>query len=236
MKPIEKIINRYTWLYAKDEDSVDGCEVNTHPFNWNWWSQDNRLQNVLEIKKSGFYVDRACGFHIHLSKVWFSRQHRIRMAKLFYANPGFIERISQRRKARSRKDWTLFKNAANPWLLDEMKRCSTGKDLEFLEGRDFNDPEMCRRIVDNVYEERHVALNFCNKNTIEVRIFQSTLNKGLIQAYLEFALASSLYTRQVRFEDVSVSGLKRYVKQNATRFPHLHCSRLLSSCLYTWQS
>ena len=232
-KQVEQIINKYPWLYAKDEYDIKGCEINTHPFNWNWWVKTLAIDYIHDIKKAGLYVDRRCGFHIHLSKAWFSRQHLIRMAKLFYANPEFIEHVSQRRKAKSLKDWTLFKNAANPWLMDEIKRDSTGEDLKDLEGRDFNDSKMCRRIVDNVYEERHIALNFCPKDTIEVRIFQGTLNPILIQAYLEFCLACALYTKTVRFSDVSVPGLKEFA--NSPLFPNLQSSHLMYKCLYSWR-
>lgn len=232
---VQHVINEHPYLYAKDESSVNGCEINTHPFNWNWWLKNNGIKYIDELRGDEIYVDRACGFHIHLSKAWFSRQHQIRMAKLFYANPKFIEHISQRVKARSGKDWTLFKNAANPWLMDEIKRCSTAQDLADLKGRDFNDKEMCRRIVDNVYEERHIALNFCPKDTIEVRIFQSTLNPILIQAYLEFCLACALYTKGVRFEDVSISGLKDFIRLRAGLFPNLRRSHLLYKCLFSWR-
>jgi len=233
-RDVEHIINRYPHLYAKDESSVDGCEINTHPFNWNWWLRNNGIQYVNEIRSgSGCSVNRACGFHIHLSRSWFSRQHLIRMAKLFYANPKFIEHVSQRVKARSTKNWTLLKNAANPWILEEMIRCCV-IDAEQLKDKDFNNPELCKDIVDGIYEERSVALNFCNRDTIEIRIFQSTLNPKLIQAYLEFALACAIYTRNIRFQDVSVAGLKRFVRHNPW-FPNLHRSHLLYDCRYSWR-
>lgn len=240
-RDVEHIINRFPWLYAKDEDSAKGmCEINTHPFNWNWWVQNNGIKYIDEVRSnSKCHVDRKCGIHVHLSRAWFSRQHLIRMAKLFYANPEFIEHVSQRVKTRSANHWTALKKAANPWLLDEMKRCSTGDDLARIEGKDFNDRYLCGDVVDNLYEERHVALNFCPKNTIEIRIFQSTLNPKLIQAYLEFALACAVYTKDARFEDVNIyayKGLREYVRLHASRFPNLHSSNLMYSCCHSWKS
>ena len=233
---VEYLINAYPWLYAKDEaDLEDGCEINTHPFNWNWWTRNNGIMYVEDIKCSDILTaTRRCGFHIHLSRSWFTRQHQIRMSKLFYANPEFLERISQRERAKDDKDWTLLRNAANPWIRGEILRCSTGEDLERVQNQDFNGPGLCADLVDGLYQERHVALNFCNPRTIEIRIFQSTLNPKLIQAYLEFAMACSMYTKRVRFQDVSISGLKSYVSQH--RFPYLQTTRLLEHCNQFWNS
>jgi translation elongation factor EF-1alpha len=41
-----------------------------------------------------------------------------------------------------------------------------------------------------------------------IRIFQGTINKDLIQTYLEFCLACVLYTQSVAFDKISIKGFK----------------------------
>jgi thermostable 8-oxoguanine DNA glycosylase len=71
------------------------------------------------------------------------------------------------------------------------------------------------------------ALNLIHKNTLEIRIFQGTINKKLVMAYLEFCLSAALYTKETSFKMVSVKGFKAYVRRNRKKFKSLNNSNLL---------
>jgi hypothetical protein len=87
-------------------------------------------------------------------------------------------------------------------------------------------------------DEKYVALSLCHKDTLEVRIFQGTVNKKLIQAYLEFCLAVTLFTKSVDFRQVNPNGLRAYVKKNKRRYRNLIVSGILGKKVrkeYGWK-
>jgi len=52
-------------------------------------------------------------------------------------------------------------------------------------------------------------------------MFKGTTNKILFKAYLEFALAVSLFTRDTNYDKVTTSQFKKYVKKNVKYYNNL---------------
>lgn len=217
---IRRIINNHEFLYAKEDGSVSGCEVNTHPFNWNWYIKNNPLKCVSSLHNFA-RASRDCGFHIHLSRKYFTKTHLAKMVSLFYNNQDFIRQISQR---------------------NNMEYCNTELPLfnyyngnrEVSRGNCMRLARIWRSTWDGCWH-RYMALNLCSHPTIEIRIFQGTLNRKLIKAYLEFAMACTLYTENTNFNDVSVDGLKKFVRVNKSKFPFLFKTQLLNKkCRENW--
>ena len=212
-RQVKSLINKHDWLYAKEDGSVDGCEINSHPFNWNWFVSKRALGSIGNLS-SFAKASRQCGFHIHLARRFFSSEHLAKMVYFFYANPDFITNISQR---------------------DDMHYCSPTVD-DCCEEK--VTPQIARNLANGWNEdysfERYMALNLCPEETVEIRIFQGTINKVLIRAYLEFAIACALYTKETPIEKVSVKGFKKYVHKRKKKFPMLVKTDLLNVCKENW--
>ena len=71
--------------------------------------------------------------------------------------------------------------------------------------------------------DKACILNLYPRNTIEIRMFRSTTNPVLFRAYLEFALAISLFTKDVVYDKITVKNFKKFVKGNTKRYKNLNC-------------
>jgi len=211
-KLIEQTNNFY---YIKYDGSVScrdvgsGAEINSQPFNWNFLlNHKNYIKKLCNLKKinedeSGstakqFRVNKSCGFHIHLNRLFFSNKHLIKMAKLFYENSLFIEKISLRRNSLSFQQYSSLKINETP--------------KEFVNNSVENN-------INNSY--RYKALNLTGKDTIEIRIFQGTLNYNTILAYLEFALAVSLFTKNNIYKNIEIDNFLMYIHENEKIYSNL---------------
>jgi len=94
-------------LYVKEEASNSSVEINSHPFNWNWYLKnlygENNFLKYCKTKlcPSKFYVNNKCGFHVHLSRKFFSKKHLLNMCNFFYNtnNHYFFLKISRRKRS-----------------------------------------------------------------------------------------------------------------------------------------
>lgn len=222
-----RVVNSNDFLYAKYDDSLNyGCEINTHPFNYNWFLKHNINQYFDAIADIGMRGTRNCGFHIHLSKSYFSSAHIAKMVKFFYTNKDFIRNVSQRKRTvgcYSRVNIERSIRSAREGNWNRQGCPNKNVDLRKWQG--------CREAADVLSDgdndEKFVALNLLHDKTLEVRIFQGTINKKLVHAYIEFCLAATLYTQKEPFKRISVNGFKRYVKRNRSKYPYLIESNIL---------
>lgn len=202
-------------FYAKHDGSVEGrcstqgLEINSHPFNWNWFLDNKKhfynLAKFLEESKS--ICNRTCGFHVHISKDYFKdTKHRDRFLFMFYKNPTDVFKISKR----TRKS-DLSENAT-PWAF-------SGR----LSVEDISDS-----FNDGYEQEKYLAANIYHKETIEIRIFQSTINPLLFTSYLEYCMALAIYTKNIS-NVLSLDKFKKYVKRNRKMYPNLFSSKLLEN-------
>jgi len=186
------------YFYAKQDGSIDsGFEVVSHPATYKWLKQNSEMwdENVLNLRNQGFrsYNTNTCGMHIHLSKAAFSTLHLLKFLHLFYDNPAFVLRISQR-KAENLQKWASVDG-------DGMTLCYKAKWKE--------------------NPERYSALNMLCSDTIEIRIFRGNLNPAAFWKNIEFAKAAYEYTRNESVSKVSVSGFTEFVGVNKKDYPNL---------------
>jgi hypothetical protein len=215
----EEIINQYEFLYAKHDDSIEnGCEINTMPFNMNWYLKNKTINYFDDVKARGFVARRNCGFHIHLSRNYFTDAHLVKMIKLFYGHPRFIQRVSQRTE-----DGLTW---GTPYIKNELEGYF---DYDDQINVNFNKMGHCRKakIFLEDHDMKEVAINLLHENTIEIRIFQGTINKKLVMAYLEFCVAATLYTKTPPFGKISDKGFRAYVRKNRKTYKFLHNSNLI---------
>jgi hypothetical protein len=184
-------------LYFKTDGSLsDGFEIVTHPLTFEWIKENksNFSQMLESIKNNGFrsYDSTTCGMHIHLSKKNFGAWHLYRFLKFFQENKEFIIAISQR-KIDNLKRWANLEDETNDSLIYKAKR------------KDGNN-------------SRYVAINLCNSQTIELRIFRGTLNENSFFKNIEFAHSVYLFSRD--FNDMNLSNYKKFIYDNS-EYSHL---------------
>jgi len=202
-------------FYAKNDGSVEGrasfhgLEINSHPFNWNWFIANKKhfynLAKFLEESKS--MCNRTCGFHVHINKKYFKGiAHRNRFLFMFYKNPDHVYRISKRPRKSD------LENNGTPWEFSSMGKLSLNDILTYFS--------------DGYEDEKYLAANIYHKDTIEVRIFQSTINPMLFTSYLEYCMALAIYTKNAS-NILTLDKFNKYVKRNRNMYPNLFSSKLL---------
>lgn len=213
VEAIDSLIDfNHRFYYIKYDGSIhggyNGAEINSHPFNWNWILNHpeaiESLSMLSNVKGDGtlyydkskayiFKVNRSCGFHIHISRKFLNKKHLYKFMKLIYDNPDMICGICQR------KDTAYF-----------------------IQYSDLHKDEDVSDIIRNSKKDksgyRYSALNVTPKHTVEIRIFQGTLNEETIWAYLEFALACVLYSKDFDEEEMTEKKLLKYIKENKNTY------------------
>lgn len=165
-------------LYMKQDGSIDGVEIVTHPMTLAWARQYPFGDLLAELRRSGFAVDDDYGLHIHVSRNAFQRNgkqsasHQMMWLLFMYRNVAELEKLARRSSSR----WASFRKP----LPGELARKAQMVDCD----------------------NRYVAVNCNNAHTFELRFFASTLDKQEFYAALEFADASVRYTRAITIQDV----------------------------------
>lgn len=172
-------------IYCKRDGSVDGLEAVTHPMSYEWamanfpWHVFPRLR-----KEAGCtVVPSDNGIHIHVSRTAFSDpSHLYKWLKLWYRNPSDIQRLARR----SNTFWASF---SPDHRHSHKEHCKLGKP-------GYSDDR------DETLRSRYSAINTTNMDTLEIRVFASSLRPQRVRAYLQLAAASVEYTRHLTFDAV----------------------------------
>ncbi|SKT84773.1 amidoligase family protein [Mycobacteroides abscessus] len=165
-------------LYMKEDGSICGVEIVTHPMTLAW-ARKYPFGNLLrELRNAATYVDDDYGLHIHVSRNAFQRNgkqsaaHQMMWLLFIYRNVDSVERLARRSSDR----WASFRKP--------------------FPG------ELARKAKSIDEDDRYVAVNCNNEKTYELRFFKSTLDEQEFYAALEFADASVRYTRALSIRDV----------------------------------
>ena len=146
-------------------------EIVSHPATLEFWkSQRNKIEELFAfLKNEGCEGDGAdsVGMHIHVTRNKMKRSHQNSFAAFVYSHREKIENLAGRASNGYTKMIRLPNSAADS---DETARFE-------------------RVVINN--DDRYSAVNWRNKNTVELRMFQSTLNTNHFIANIEFA--HSLY-------------------------------------------
>lgn len=166
-------------LYMKDDGSISGVEIVTHPATLAWTRTFPFTELLDTLRRSGNYVDDGYGLHIHVSRNAFRRKGQ--------------------RSAPHQMAWLMFmyRNAYNLQLL---ARRSESRWAKF--GRPRRGELVEKAIREPYSDDRYVAVNCNNRRTYELRFFKSTLSPVEFYAAVEFADASVEYTRGIKTPDI----------------------------------
>lgn len=189
------------FCYCKYDRSVgnqgmNGFEIVTHPFSFDWIQTEGvpYLEKIFDLKKSGCKAFRSntCGMHVHMSRRAFSNTQLKNFMKFIYLNKDFSLLISERTDMDKVNSYCNFSVSED--IVDEMV--------------DENSPSMI---------SRHSAVHFMSPNTVELRIFRSTLKRERFMKNIEFCMALYIYSKTSYSRD----GFIKYIKSNSM-YPNLN--------------
>ncbi len=185
-------------LYMKEDSSIQGVEIVTHPMTLQYAREYNFGKLLRELRRNGCEVDSGYGLHIHVGRKSFrklpfepkplpQKMRELRMR----SQPAI-----QSRSAVHQMMWLLFM-ARNVTELQKLgRRVSTwGSFRQQAKG------EVARKAKGERAGGRD-AVNCQNVHTYELRFFKSTLDEQEFYAGVEFADASVRYTRDTTSKDV----------------------------------
>jgi hypothetical protein len=166
-------------FYCKADSSVrSGFELVTHPFTFDWMTE-NREAFDAQFNLSKLMVGWAsegCGMHVHMSVNAFSNLHLFKFMRFFHLNAGFIQAVS-RRSINRLNQWAELiipeKKDLMKYALNKGHRLGLGRG----------------------------ALNIEPRDTIECRIFRSTLSPTAYYGNIEFLQALFDYTKNCGVDD-----------------------------------
>lgn len=165
--------------YLKEDGSITGFEIVTHPMSYAYAMEKFPWEVLPELHQDGAYDDDdAAGIHVHVSRDGFAGPgHMYRWMKLIYRNASEVVRFAGRESTQ----WAPFRRSAR-------------RDIKTY---------VDKRSPDRFYADRYNAINVTNRETLELRIFASSLKPSRVQAALGFTAASVEYAGQLTAYDVA---------------------------------
>ena len=140
---------------------------------------------LLDCGLRGHDIGTA-GIHVHIDRTYFGSYQDSAIAKLLFIFEKYrdeLQRFARRtsyqldRWARSRKN----SSESSPWIKKTVK-----------EAKEYPS-----------YQDRYYSVNLCNTDTIEIRIFRSTLNIETFETILRFVDRLAYVAKTVRAVDVA---------------------------------
>lgn len=208
--------------YLKHDGSLQyGFEIVTHPMSHSFFKNEaGALWETLEGLRSEHRVKawdaRNCGLHIHISRAGFSSgAHMHRFLQLVYSNQGFYESLA----GRSSEQWAKFDDVYRTEYFRDENGNLRDNPKRYLTFR--------HKLVDrNNNSDRYSAVNTLNRETLEMRIFRSSVKGATVKAQIDLAHASVEYTRVMNVKEVREGALGfsefvTYIKIHAELYPDL---------------
>jgi hypothetical protein len=197
---IEAVRSLPDFVYVKSDSSIkNGFEIVSHPMSYDWLrANEDKWNQVLELRKKGWrsYQTDTCGMHIHLSKLAFGNFHLYKFMKMFYNNPDFILRISQR-SSDDLREWASVQDTEKN-LIYKAQHKSYGQN------------------------GRHTAVALSRENSVEVRIFKGTLCPPSFWKNIEFVRALYDFTKDHNVTEINELNFRDYIKFKRKEYPNLY--------------
>lgn len=162
--------------YFKEDGSLGagGFEIVTHPMDYTYATDHFPFEALTDLQRAGGYIrESSNGIHVHVSRAGFAGPcHMFRWMKLLYRNEREVSRLARRRSS----EWASFDSYARQAQKEIVKPGSRGQRASRGLGR-------------------YHAINTANEQTLEVRVFASTLDPEVAAGTLAFVASSVEYTR-----------------------------------------
>lgn len=185
---ITEVIENENYYWATDDSSIQclngGCaaEIVTQPTTFKVWQ--NYSDTFFDALENNCVTNNSCGLHIHVNRNSVSDE-TIEKAMLFISK--HYEKVTI---FADRLTCNIRSYAGNN--LEHYKDCyPNSKSVR-------EEINIIKRGKDNV-RHKYLAINTLHKNTYEFRIFNSTVDKNKILAYIEFVDALLEYCSKSNF-------------------------------------
>ena len=161
--------------YLKQDSSIaSGFEIVTHPMAYDWAIAHFPWTLLDHLRQAGCQATSDTGIHIHVSRAGFgSAGHVYRWIMFIHRNRAQVIALA----GRSSPQWAAF-------TADDRR---AAKD----HAKGAHGPNRFR------------AINTCNHDTFELRIFAGSLDADRVQAALAFTAATVEYTRGLTIADIT---------------------------------
>lgn len=195
----------HEFVYCKRDASVhNGFELVTHPFSWEWLSQNEKpLRQMFDLCGSLDLLGThpSCGMHVHISKSRLRSIQMFKLASLLYNNNDLLTFVAERKGRR----------------LDMFAGTKDDKGILIQKARHMKEQHRIQNIG-----YRHVAVNFQPRETIEVRIFQGVHEYPKFRKNIEFVQSALDFCRLYGMADMRPQIYKSYIGDKARTYPFLH--------------
>lgn len=210
------------WWYAKVDGSLKrGVEFVTHPLTADWLLTHKKeiLDKLSTIKSYGAVAWKPgrAGIHIHMSKSAFTKKHLWNFQRLIYFYPEFTRKISGKTWDHL-ADWSdlLIEDVTDLKLKSKHKTNPIRLRDKMYKWYDDNNQTYSRPSE----PDKYIAVNLMNKNTVEVRIFRSSLHPATFWRAIEYCIAAHDYTGQRQV--ATLYGFCAFVSQEKEKYPNLY--------------
>lgn len=171
-------------VYLQTDSSIGyGMEITSHPMSYTWAMASFPWDALKTLSDEGCSTHAEVGLHVHVSRSAFTGEcHLYRWMKFVYRNERQVSRLARR----GHSQWASFDPAHRAAVKHMIKREDVQRGYDRL-----------GRYLPSAAMARYQAINPLNAETLEIRVFASSLQPSEVQAALAFAAATVEYTRDL---------------------------------------
>lgn len=175
------------FFYCKEDGSIEGFEIVSHPFTLEYEKNHNDIKKMCErLQGLGITPRNGYGLHVHVSRDCFiNNQTEKRIALFFYENAEFIAEISGRTRVK----------------LQQWAKINTYTREMYAENRGLS-------------RDRYSAINVTNEYTIEFRFFRNVVHYNMLMGCLEFIQGLVGFCNITDPIDITLINFKNFLLHN----------------------
>lgn len=164
-------------IYMKHDGSLgsEGVEIVTHPCSLTYHTYELRWAEISRTcRNHGFksHDTDSCGLHIHVGR------------RQFGDTPDQRSKTAGNLVILARQLWdslTIFSRREK----DRLDRWAARPYLDVIQGASYTDSDLTQMALNTERDGRYQAVNLCNRETVEFRLFRGTLKRSTILASLQ---------------------------------------------------
>lgn len=210
-KQCAKDLSRHEEIYLKEDGSLDnGFEIVSHPCTLDYhktlWGDitETALEHGFESHDA-----KTCGLHVHLDRTYFGQDETTRNY-----NIGKLILLVN-------KHWDNMVKFSRR-TMNQIENWAERVDLDAEQS---DTPATINLKVKDKKGNRYVAVNLCNANTIELRLFNGSLRKDTVLATLELCNNMAKAAKEWTLSQVEKSTYGDIVRIAETEYLEDYCNR-----------
>jgi len=178
-----------------------GIELVTHPFTMTWLKENEQeVRQIIRRAARECSIDYTCGMHVHMDRSNLSPLHQYRMLKLVMGNRRPFSAAS-RREEQELESYAAFR-------LPQGHTAATCINSHYKKQN--------RRGLSTGF--RFSALNVCNLDTLEFRLFHGTLDFVQILSNLKICESIWEFTKECALSAVTYENYFNFVQANRAKY------------------